>query len=237
MVNRKLLALGAIGLVGVGFAGRRYAQDRTTPRVEYETVAHVGDVEIRQYPPTVIVETVAPSENAAFRRLFRYISGENRSATDVSMTTPVESESVANEGEAVSMTAPVESESIAMTAPVESESVAMTAPVESDRGEGGVRMAFYLPAEYDYDTAPRPTDEEVRLIEQPGRTLAVLGFSWWATDGRVASKTEELRSTLAAADDVFEIVDEPFLMRYEGPWVPPFLRTNEVAVEVRRATA
>jgi hypothetical protein len=25
-------------------------------------------------------------------------------------------------------------------------------------------------------------------------------------------------------------------MRYDGPGVPPFLRTNEVAVEVRRTT-
>lgn len=222
MLKRTTLLAGAVGALALGVAGRRYLHDRSTPQVDYETVGHVGDVEIRRYPPTVLVETVAPSENAAFRRLFRYLSGENRSATEVSMTAPVES-GPSTDGEQV-----------AMTAPVESESVAMTAPVESDHGEDGVRMAFYLPTEYDYDTAPRPTDESIRLIEQPGRTLAVLGFSWWTSDGRVARKTDQLRSTLAAADETFDLVGEPFLMRYEGPFVPPFLRTNEVAVEVRR---
>jgi hypothetical protein len=194
--------------------------------VEYDTVARLGDVEIRRYPPTVLVETVAPTESAAFRRLFRYISGANRSATEVSMTAPVESA-----GESIPMTAPVESETERR-----SESISMTTPVESDTTDAGVRMAFYLPAEYDYDTAPRPTDDSVRLVEQPGRTLAVLGFSWFTTDGRVARKTDELLATLADAADEIDVVDDPFLMRYDGPGVPPFLRTNEVAVEVRRTT-
>jgi len=229
MVNRTTLALGALGILGLGFAGRRYVQDRATPQIEYETVSWIGDAEIRRYPPTVVVETVAPSENVAFRRLFRYITGENRRAAAVSMTAPVES---APGGESVAMTAPVESAPAPSAA--ESASVSMTAPVESESGDEGVRMAFYLPAEYDYGSAPRPTDDSVRLVERPGRTLAVLAFSWWATDGRVARKTAQLRSALADADERFEVVGDPFLLRYEGPWVPPFLRTNEVAVDVRR---
>jgi len=227
MVSRNTLLVGTVAVAGAALAGRRYLQDRATPRVEYETVARVGDVEIRRYPPTVVVETVAPSANQAFRRLFGYISGENQSTTEVSMTAPVESEP----GDAPSDDA---GESVAMTAPVESESVAMTAPVESDQSSEGVRMSFYLPAEYDYDSAPRPTGDSVRLVERPGRTLAVLGFSWWATDGRVESKTETLQATLADADESFELLDDPVILRYEGPLVPPFLRTNEVAVEVRR---
>jgi hypothetical protein len=213
MAKRTRLALATVGLLGAAFAGRRYLQDRTTPQVAYETVGHVGDVELRRYPPSVVVETVAPSENAAFRRLFRYISGANAGSTEVSMTAPVETAPGPRGGDTISMTAPVESAS------------------EAD----GVRMAFYLPEEYDYDTAPRPTDDAVRLVELPGRTLAVLGFSWWATDDRVARKTEVLRATLADAPDGFDVVGDPFLLRYEGPWVPPFLRTNEVAVPVRRA--
>ncbi|MFB6109137.1 MAG: heme-binding protein [Haloplanus sp.] len=223
MVSRTKLLLGAVGLVGLGVATRRYVQDRTTPRVDYETVARVGDVAVRRYPPAVVVETVAPSETVAFRRLFRYISGENRSATEVSMTAPVESARA--------------DEAAAATAQEESETVPMTAPVESERSDGGVRMAFYLPAGYDFDSAPRPTDDAVRLVERPGQTVAVLGFSWWATEGRVARKTDELRATLAAADGEYEEVGDPFLLRYEGPWVPPFLRTNEVGVAVRRASS
>jgi hypothetical protein len=226
MVKRSTLLLGLVGALAVGIGARRYGQDSQTPRVDYQTVAHVGDVEIRRYPPTVLVETVAPSEGTAFRRLFRYISGANRSSTAVSTTAPV-----ASAGESISMTAPVESATESR-----SESVSMTAPVESDDADEGVRMAFYLPAEYDYDTAPRPTDESVRLVEQPGRTLAVLGFSWFTTDGRVARKSDDLLANLAEAGDEMQVIGDPFLMRYDGPGVPPFLRTNEVAVEVRRTT-
>jgi hypothetical protein len=224
MVSRKTLALGLTGLAAVAVASRRYRQDSATPRVEYDTLTRIDDVEIRRYPRTIVVETTARSENAAFYRLFRYISGENESAADVSMTAPVES-------------TPEAGESVATTAPAESESVEMTAPVESETGDEGVRMAFYLPEEYDYDSAPRPTDDAVRLVERPGRTLAVLGFSWWATESRVERKTDDLLSTLAEAEASFDVVGEPVLMRYEGPWVPPFLRTNEVAVPVRRASS
>jgi hypothetical protein len=31
-----------------------------------------------------------------------------------------------------------------------------------------------------------------------------------------------------------ETVGQPFLMRYDTPWMPGFLRRNEVAVEIKR---
>jgi hypothetical protein len=222
MVRRTTLVLGAVGLLVVGLALRRVTGGGVE-RPDYDRVATYGDVELRRYPGTVLVETVAPSEGVAFRRLFRYISGANRSATEVAMTAPVETGGDAPGRETAAPAAA-------------GESVAMTAPVESDRTDEGVRMAFYLPSEYDYDSAPRPTDDSVRLVEQPARTLAVLPFSWWTTDGRVARKTRDLLATLDDAGDELARVGEPFLMRYDGPGTPPFLRTNEVAVEVRRST-
>ena len=209
MVRRTTLALGTLGLLAAGFAARRTIQDRRTPQVDYEVLDRFGDVEVRRYPPSVVVETVAPSQTAAFRRLFEYISGANTTSEEVSMTAPVETDDGSG------------------------ETVSMTAPVETEGDEDGVRMAFFLPDEYDYDSAPRPTDESVRLVERPGRVLATLGFSWWATDGRVARKTDALRSALATAD-AYQIDGGPALLQYEGPWVPPFLRTNEVTIPVRR---
>lgn len=225
MVRRTTLALGTLGLLAAGFAARRTIQDRQTPQVDYEVLDRFGDVEVRRYPPSVVVETVAPSQTAAFRRLFEYISGANTTSEEVSMTAPVETDD--GSGDTVSMTAPVETQDSA------GETVSMTAPVETEGDEDGVRMAFFLPDEYDYDSAPRPTNESVRLVERPGRVLATLGFSWWATDGRVARKTDALRSALATAD-AYQIDGEPALLQYEGPWVPPFLRTNEVTIPVRR---
>ena len=105
MVNRTTLALGALGILGLGFAGRRYVQDRATPQIEYETVSWIGDAEIRRYPPTVVVETVAPSTGAAFGRLFGYIAGANSGNEEIAMTAPV-----ATGGTDIAMTTPVETD-------------------------------------------------------------------------------------------------------------------------------
>jgi hypothetical protein len=220
-MDRRLLALaGAAGTALAGWIAWGLYVSKTTERVPYETLSTVDGVEIRRYPTTVAVETTAADERTAFRRLFEYIDGGNVPADEVE-TDPA---SEANDGEDVSMTAPVESTA--------GEDVAMTAPVETDDGDE-VRMSFYLPAEYDFDSAPEPTDPAVRLVEKPARTLAVKSFTWRATDGRVQRNRDELLGTLASAD--LTTLGDPFLLRYDDPRTPPFMRTNEVAVEVQRA--
>lgn len=47
---------------------------------------------------------------------------------------------------------------------------------------------------------------------------------------RVEDKTIELIKTLQ--NNNIETKGQPFLMRYNDPWTPPFLRRNEVAIEV-----
>jgi hypothetical protein len=251
-------AAGGVGALLAGWTIWGLYQKRGVETVPAESVSEIDGVELRRYPRTVLVETTADSQREAFGRLFRYISGENEAGTSIPVTdadapdeveeapTGIEDDSEAAEsrsGEQIAMTAPVESIRQRLgggepegTAGEERDAagaeVEMTAPVETDDTEDGVRMAFYLPAEYDYDTAPVPTDPDVRLVERPARTLAVLRFSGLARDGTVDAKTDSLLGTLAAAD--VDVVDEPFLLRYDDPRTPPWLRRNEVAVEVRR---
>ena len=222
MVRTSTLVLGVLGgslaVLGVWNRYQRY----TTPDVPYTVVARVGDDELRRYPPLVLVETVADSEREAFGRLFRYISGANEGGSEVDMTAPVET---GGRGESIPMTAPVE-----VGSGDGSRSIPMTAPVETSDGSDGVRMAFYLPPEYDLNSAPTPTDSTVELVVVPERTLAVRRFSWRPTDERVARETAELLETLERAD--VPTSGEPFYMGYDAPWTLPFLRRNEVAVEV-----
>jgi hypothetical protein len=227
MVRKSTLLVGAAGgLVAAVGAWNLYLR-WTTEEVPYTTVATVGEVELRRYPATMTVETTAPTTNEAFGRLFRYISGENEGGEDLSMTAPVEAD---GEGESLSMTAPVEvgsgGESVSMTAPV-----AMLGDEPTEGEDGGVRMAFYLPAEYDASSAPVPTDPSVELVAVPERTLAVRRFSWRPTSSRIEREREALLATLSDAD--VDVVGEPFYMGYDAPWTLPFLRRNEVAVEVR----
>jgi hypothetical protein len=197
------------GLVGL-WVGYGVYERATTERVPYETVESFDGVERRRYPGVVLVETTAADEGTAFRRLARYLGGANEAGVEVPMTAPVATRDDADRSGGVE--------------------VPMTAPVRSREAEGSVTMSFYLPASLDRTSAPLPTESGVRLVVEPPRTLAVRSFSWVATEGRVARERERLLATLATHG--VEPTGEPFLMRYNAPWTPPFLRTNEVAVDV-----
>ncbi|SDQ19665.1 SOUL family heme-binding protein [Natronobacterium texcoconense] len=212
MVRKSSLALalagGLAGVAGIVTASGLWSfyQRRTTETVPYTVVDRVGEFELRRYPPTILVETTAASDREAFRRLFRYISGENESADSVSMTAPVE-------------------------LGAESQQIPMTAPVETASSDGEeVRMAFYLPQEYDLESAPRPTSDDVELVTAPERILAVRRFAGRRTDDRVARESERLLETLERAG--LTPAREPFYMGYDAPWTLPFLRRNEVATRV-----
>lgn len=119
---------------------------------------------------------------------------------------------------------------LAMTAPVISpapgERMAMTAPVLSD-SEG---FSFVLPTGTDIANAPRPSDARVTLSTIPSRYVATLRFSGKAY----------LRDVLEMEGALMKVLKEkgvgtkgrPFLMRYNSPFIPGFLRRNEVAVEI-----
>lgn len=107
----------------------------------------------------------------------------------------------------------------------EGETVAMTAPVITDR-----KMSFILPSGLSEANAPTPDGQAIDFTTVPARKLATLAFSWWTPQSRVEKKTIELLTVLR--EEGVETTGQPFLMRYNDPWTPPFLRRNEVAIEV-----
>lgn len=207
-MKRRTKAALVGGALLAGWIAWGLKSSRSAESVPYERVKTLDGVEIRKYPQTVLVETTAPDQTTAFRRLFRYISGTNETSESVSMTAPVETDG---------------GESVAMTAPVRSGSV--------ESNPNGMRMAFYLPAEYTPETAPVPTESAVELVTEPPKTVAVMRFSWYAPEWRVKRAERKLLSILESAR--IEPLDEPTLLRYNDPWTPPFMRRNEVAVEVK----
>lgn len=177
---------------------------------DYSVSERVGDdIEIRDYQRRLAAQT-GGDRSEAFRRLFRYITGENRApGTD-------------------------ETAEIAMTTPVEvagAQKIAMTTPVETG-GSEGPQMRFFLPRDYAEETAPIPTDPQVSLITVPARTLAVLRFSGLGSQSTVNARKEQLMETLDGS--AWQPQTEPIAFFYDPPWTLPFLRRNEVAVEVKR---
>lgn len=116
---------------------------------------------------------------------------------------------------------------ISMTAPViSSEKISMTTPVISQNNY----MAFVMPSSYSKETIPLPNDSRVQIHVESQKKVAVLRFSGYTTNKRVTNFSRQLINTLQRNGIIFK--GEPFLMRYNGPFTPGFLRRNEVAVEI-----
>jgi effector-binding domain-containing protein len=123
----------------------------------YIVVEHEDGFEIRDYAPHLVAETVVDGEldeaaNKAFSRLFRYISGANRSREKVAMTAPVSQEP-------------------------HGERIAMTAPVGQERIEERWAVSFMMPASYRMETLPVPEDPQVSLRQVPARRMATVRYS------------------------------------------------------------
>lgn len=76
-LSKLVTAAGGVALaawIGWGIYATRSAES-----VPYERLETIDGVELREYPRMTLVETSAPDERTAFRRLFSYISGANES--------------------------------------------------------------------------------------------------------------------------------------------------------------
>ena len=116
---------------------------------------------------------------------------------------------------------------IPMTAPVITPvEIAMTAPVISGAG----RISFVMPAGMKVEEVPEPVDGRIGIETVPARTLAVARFAGRARPDEVGAVTRQLLADLESAGIATR--GAPFLMRYDSPLTPGFLRRNEVAVEI-----
>ncbi|UCC92872.1 MAG: heme-binding protein [Thermoplasmata archaeon] len=171
-------------------------------KAKYTVVRDLGRVEVRRYEPMVIAK-VDSYRGSGFNLLFRYITGENRDRSKVAMTAPVISER-SDQGERIAMTAPVYTQEDS--------------------------MAFVMPEGYTLETTPLPGDDRVTIEEVPGRYVAALRFSGRWTDSAFEKRSAQLVGTLER--EGIGTVGTVFSMLYNPPFTPPFLRRNEVAIEI-----
>jgi len=117
---------------------------------------------------------------------------------------------------------------VKMITPVVSQQIKMTSPVISEMGT----MAFVMPAEYTLENTPEPTDERVKIVQVPARIVAALCFSGGWSETHFEKETKELLKTLSEA--TIKTKGYVFTMLYNPPFIPGFLRRNEVAIEVEQ---
>lgn len=178
----------------------------------YTVLQREGSFELRRYEPYIVAEievraSFEEAGNAAFRPLANYIFGENRRSEKMEMTAPV---SQTPKGEKIGMTAPV---------------------IQSSGSAGAYTVSFVMPSRYTLATLPLPLDDRIRFREVPSAVAAAWTYRGGWGQARYAKEEKALRAALVKARRT--ALGPPVWARYNAPFWPPFLRRNEILVEVR----
>lgn len=181
---------------------------------KYEVVKKDNKFEIRDYAPHILAETVVEGDvkdagNKAFKRLFRYISGDNRSHDKVAMTAPVSQQPMR-------------------------EKIKMTAPVGQRRVQEKWAVSFMMPASYTLETLPEPEDPNITLSQVSARRMAAVRYTGFWSEKLYLRYKLELESWIH--EKGLTIVGDPIWARYNPPFTPWFLRRNEILIPVDTGT-
>lgn len=199
------LALLLLGLTFSSFAA-------AIEKPEYEVILVDGAIEYRRYESFIVaqteirdVESWKDASNEGFRRLFSYITGDNNGEEKIAMTAPVQQSKLNVEDVRFNQAEPL-------------------------KGAVGWKVGFMLPSSYSMVDAPLPDDERIQISRVPEKLVAAIRYSGrWTT--RNFDKYES-RLMAALADGNVEILGEPETAFYNPPFVPPFMRRNEILIEV-----
>jgi hypothetical protein len=175
-------------------------------QLPYRLVRTFDGIEVRDYRPylVAVVTVPGPAEaagNQGFRILARYIFGDNQGERKIAMTAPVIQEP-------------------------RSTKIAMTAPVIESPSAGNFVLQFVMPGSYTRETLPQPRDPRIRIEEMPAARYAVIRYSGSWSSRNYRAHLEQLEHTLGAAG--LKTTGDPLYARYNAPFVPWFLRRNEI---------
>jgi hypothetical protein len=181
-----------------------------TEEAEYLLVLKEQNFELRSYEPHILAEIRVDGDfdeagSKAFGRLFKYISGDNKAREDVQMTSPVSQEAVGEE-------------------------ISMTSPVGQQRERNQWLVSFMMPSSYTIDTIPKPTDLDVTLRQVPARYIAAVQYSGFWSEENYLSNKSALETWIEQQG--LQVVGEPIWARYNPPFMPWFLRRNEILIPI-----
>ncbi|SNC74797.1 SOUL heme-binding protein [Marinobacter sp. es.048] len=191
------------------------ATTMATEKAEYTVLLKEENLEVRLYEPHIVAETVVDKEfedagSEAFGRLFKYISGNNQSQEEIAMTAPVGQVAGGQE--------------------IEGQEIDMTAPVGQTQVDGKWVVSFMMPGSFTMQTTPTPRDERITIRQVPERTMAAIEYSgFWSKSGYEKNKAR-LEEWINKKG--FIIQGKPVWARYNAPFMPWFLRRNEVLIPI-----
>lgn len=191
-----------------------------TEEPKYLVLEKSEPFELRAYAPRIVAEVKVEGDldsasSQGFRLIAAYIFGKNQVTEKIAMTVPVGIEpSDENKSSKIAMTVPV---SIEGAKSFESASNQWT-------------VSFVMPSEYTLATLPKPLNSQVKIREVPAEKRAVILFSGFNSAEKTQAKTQLLQDWIKTKN--LKVTGDPQFARYNPPWSLPFMRRNEVMIQV-----
>ena len=173
-------------------------------------ISEVDAIEVRKYDAYIVAEAMVPGPateagSQGFSILGGYIFGKNKGERVIEMTAPV-----------TQTNAPAK--------------IAMTAPVTQAAVGTGFLVQFMMPRAYTLETLPKPIDARIRFREVPAKRVIAIRFSGTSGQTRFNEHLTKLKESAAKAG--LALNGEPTFSRYDSPFTLPFMRRNEVWIDV-----
>jgi len=185
-----------------------------TEEPKFSVLEKTPPFELRSYAPMILAEVQVEGDldeasSKGFRLIAAYIFGQNQVSEKIAMTAPV----------AVEEQTP------------KNAKIAMTVPVNIEPNAGQWTVSFVMPSEYTMESLPKPLNPKVQLRQIPAVKRAVISFSGFYSESKVAERTLELEEWMKSKN--LQAVSAPKFARYNPPWTLPFMRRNEIMIDVR----
>ena len=177
---------------------------------EYQVLVSYADKEIRRYGPLTMASVTMCGENydeakrAAYNCLVNYIFGKNVSEQVLPQT------------------------GILVQQEVMAKSNGMVLQKQNLKR---LMVSLILPYKYNLVMVPEPMDKRIILHEKPGHLVGVLQYSGMNASKKVEKLREGLNEWLNQ-NEIYYPTAEMYLFEYDNPLTLPFLRKNEIHIEV-----
>ena len=177
---------------------------------EYQILQSYADKEIRRYGPMVMVSVTVNGENyedakkVATICLHEYLFGKNQAM-----------------------------QSLPTSGMLLHQEVLCTSgsPVLRNQSLKRLMISLALPAKFTLAMAPQPLDKRIILHERPGHLVGVIQYSGRNDVKKIEKYRNELIEWLNQ-NEVYHPTSEFCFVEYDNPITLPFLRKNEVHIDI-----
>jgi len=210
MCLKQFLVRIILAAVALTFTGTVMA----TEEPQFSILEKTPPFELRSYAPMILAEVkvegnLDEASSQGFRLIAAYIFGQNQVSEKIAMTSPV-----VVEGQVP-----------------QSAKIAMTSPVTIESNAGQWTISFVMPAEYTMESLPKPLNSKVQLRQIPAVKRAVISFTGFYNENKIAERTLELEEWMKSKN--LQGTGAPKFARYNPPWTLPFMRRNEIMIDIR----